>query len=61
MWPVGVFDLVQLGLGEGVVEVLDGHLVEGDHVLELGQLGGGQTDSQTELKLVQFLKEALLF
>lgn len=36
--PVGVFDLVQLGLGEGVVEVLDGHLIEGDHVLELGQL-----------------------
>lgn len=56
MWPVGVFDLVQLGLGEGVVEVLDGHLVEGDHVLELGQLGGAgrqtdrpirQTDRQT--------------
>lgn len=44
MWPVGVFDLVQLGLGEGVVEVLDGHLVEGDHVLELGQLGGGRAD-----------------
>lgn len=46
VWPVGVFDLVQLGLGEGVVQVLDGHLVEGDHVLELGQLGGGgrQTD-----------------
>lgn len=38
VWPVGVFDLVQLGLWEGVVEVLDGHLVEGDHVLELGQL-----------------------
>lgn len=30
--PVWVFDLVQLGLGEGVVEVLDGHLIEGDHV-----------------------------
>lgn len=38
MGPVGVFDLVQLGLGEGVVEVLDGHLVEGDHVLKLVQL-----------------------
>lgn len=38
MGPVGVFDLVQLGLGEGVVEVLDGHLVEGDHVLKLIQL-----------------------
>lgn len=38
VWPVGVFDLVQLGLREGVVEVLDGHLVEGDHILELGQL-----------------------
>lgn len=46
VWPVGVFDLVQLGLGEGVVQVLDGHLVEGDHVLELGQLGGG-TDRRT--------------
>lgn len=44
VWPVGVFDLVQLGLGEGVVEVLDGHLVEGDHVLELGQLGRRQRD-----------------
>lgn len=39
MGPVGVFDLVQLGLGEGLVQVLDGHLIEGDHVLELGQLG----------------------
>lgn len=38
VWPVGVFDLVQLGLGEDFIEVLDGHLVEGDHVVELGQL-----------------------
>lgn len=38
MGPVGVFDLVQLGLREGVVEVLDGHLVERDHVLKLIQL-----------------------
>lgn len=38
MGPVGVFDLVQLGLGEGVVEVLDGHLIKGDHVVKLGQL-----------------------
>lgn len=36
--PVGIFDLVQLGLREGVVEVLDGHLVEGDHVVEFIQL-----------------------
>lgn len=38
MGPVGVFDLVQLGLREGVVEVLDGHLIEGYHVLKLFQL-----------------------
>lgn len=33
-----MFDLVQLGLWEGGVEVLDGHLIEGDHVVEPGQL-----------------------
>lgn len=33
MGPIRVFDLVQLCLGEDVVEVLDGHLIEGDHVL----------------------------
>ena len=38
MGPVGVFDLVQLGLWEGVIEVFDGHLVKGDHVLEFSQL-----------------------
>lgn len=39
VWPVGVLDLVQLCLGEDVVEVFDSHLVEGDHVLKLVQLG----------------------
>lgn len=38
MGPVWVLDLVQLGLREGVVEILDGHLVEGNHVLEVIQL-----------------------
>lgn len=38
MGPVRVFDLVQLCLGEDAVEVLDGHLIEGDHVLKFSQL-----------------------
>lgn len=42
--PVGVFDFVQLGLWESVVEILYGHLVEGDHVLKLIQLGVDKTE-----------------
>ena len=33
-----MFGLVQLGLREGVIEVVNGHLIEGDHVLKLIQL-----------------------
>lgn len=33
-----MFDCVQLGLREGIVEIFNGHLVKGDHVLELIQL-----------------------
>ena len=46
--PVGMFDLVQLCLREGVVEVLNGHLIEGDHVLKLIQLKKKQIKKKTE-------------
>lgn len=48
--PVGMFDLVQLCLRESVVEVLNGHLIEGDHVLEFIQLKT-QQDERKESKL----------
>lgn len=38
VWPVWIFFLVQLGLREGVVEILYGHLVERNHVPELLKL-----------------------
>lgn len=38
VWPVWIFDLVQLGLWEGVVEIFYGHLIERNHVPELLQL-----------------------
>ena len=41
-----MFDLVQLGLGEGVVEILDGHLVEGDHGPKLFQLSSHKTEEK---------------
>lgn len=45
--PVGVLDLVQLGLGESVVQVIDGHLIERDHVVKLGQLRFTQKKNET--------------
>lgn len=36
--PVRVFDLVQPGFREGGVEVFNGHLIKGDHVLKFIQL-----------------------
>lgn len=39
VWPVRMFDFVQLCFGESVVQIFDGHLVEGNHVLEFVQLG----------------------
>jgi hypothetical protein len=41
--------LVQLGLRERVVQIIDGHLVEGNHVLELLQLEERKVDQQREL------------
>lgn len=38
MGPVRMFDLVQLGLREGVVEVFNSHLLKGDHVVKFLQL-----------------------
>lgn len=46
--PVRVFDLVQLGLGESVVQVVDGHLIERDHVVKLGQLRFAQKKDEQE-------------
>ena len=43
-----MFDLVQFGFREGVVQVLDGHLVKGDHVLELGQLSSNKEEDKGE-------------
>ena len=40
--------LVQLGLRERVVQIVDGHLVEGNHVLELLQLEERKVDQQRE-------------
>lgn len=37
--PVRMFLFVQLRFWESVVQVFDGHLVEGNHVLEFVQLG----------------------
>lgn len=34
-----MFGLVQLRFRESVVQIFDGHLVEGNHVLEFVQLG----------------------
>lgn len=39
VWPVRMFGLVQLRFRESVVQIFDGHLVEGNHVLEFVQLG----------------------
>lgn len=50
MGPVGVFSLVQFGLWEGGVEVLDGHLIEGDHVLKFSQLKAHITEPQEREK-----------
>lgn len=48
--PVRMFDLVQFGFGEGAVQVLDGHLVKGDHVLELGHLSSNMEEDKRETK-----------
>lgn len=39
VWPVRMFHSVQLCFWECIVQVVDGHLVEGNHVLEFVQLG----------------------
>jgi len=56
MWPVWIFFLVQLGLREGVVEILYGHLVERNHVPELLKL----TRTNKDILLKCFMLENLI-